>query len=77
MVPIRLEVIGGGQYGAMRAQIEAEDFFDADKAEIKESVAGGFEVIALNKDAAARVFTSVATDGLNYWRNTDLAEEAG
>jgi len=44
MAPIRLDRIGVGQYDAAQARIEAEDYFDADKAEIRECPAGGFEV---------------------------------
>ncbi len=47
MSPIRLDRIGVGQYDAAQGQIEAEDFFDAEHAEVKESPAGGFEVRGL------------------------------
>ena len=47
MAPIRLDRIGVGQYDASQGRIEAEDYFDAEKAEIKECPAGGFEVRGL------------------------------
>ena len=47
MAPIRLDRIGVGQYDACQSRIEAEDYFDAENAEIKECPAGGFEVRGL------------------------------
>jgi arabinoxylan arabinofuranohydrolase len=47
MAPIRLDRIGVGQYDALQPQIEAEDYFDAERAEIRECPAGGFEVRGL------------------------------
>jgi len=38
---------GVGQYDASQLRIEAEDYFDADKVEIRECPAGGFEVRGL------------------------------
>jgi arabinoxylan arabinofuranohydrolase len=47
MAFVRLDRIGVGQYDAAQARIEAEDYFDAEKAEIKECPVGGFEVRGL------------------------------
>jgi len=49
MAPIRLDRIGVGQYDAAQPRIEAEDFFDAEQAEIKERPGGGFEVRGLSE----------------------------
>lgn len=47
MAPVRLDAIGVGQYDARQPRIEAEDYFDAENAEVKEGPAGGFEVRGL------------------------------
>ena len=47
MAPIRLDRIGVGQYDASQLRIGAEDYLDADKAEIRECPADGFEVRGL------------------------------
>lgn len=44
IAPIRLDRLGVGQYDARQPRIEAEDFFDAEQAEVRECPAGGFEV---------------------------------
>jgi arabinoxylan arabinofuranohydrolase len=47
MAPIRLDAIGVGQYDAQQPKIEAEDFFDMEKAEVRECPSGSFEVRSL------------------------------
>jgi arabinoxylan arabinofuranohydrolase len=47
MAPIRLDRIGVGQYDASQPRIEAEDYFDAEGVEQRESPEGGFEVRGL------------------------------
>lgn len=47
IAPISLNRIGVGQYDAAQSHIEAEDYFAAKNAEVKESPAGGFEVRGL------------------------------
>jgi arabinoxylan arabinofuranohydrolase len=47
LAPIRLDLIGVGQYDAAQPRIEAEDYFAAEKCEMKECPAGGFEVRGL------------------------------
>ncbi|MEI6077022.1 MAG: family 43 glycosylhydrolase [Verrucomicrobiota bacterium] len=49
MAPIRLDAIGVSQYDAAQSKIEGEDYFDAEKAEIKECPSGGFEVRGLGE----------------------------
>ena len=49
LAPIRLDAMGVGQYDAAKPTIEAEDYFDAENAEIKECPAGGFEVRGLSE----------------------------
>lgn len=49
LAPIRLDRTGVGQYNAAQSRIEAEDYFDAEQAEIKECPAGGFEVCGLGE----------------------------
>ena len=51
MAPIRLDRIGVGQYDAAQRRLEAEDYFDAENAEIRECPAGGFEVRGLRADS--------------------------
>jgi arabinoxylan arabinofuranohydrolase len=48
MAPVRLDKVGVGEYDAART-IEAEDYFAADGADIRERPAGGFEVRNLRK----------------------------
>lgn len=50
MAPIRLDRIGVGQYDAAQPRIEAEDFFDMEKAEVKESPSGDFEIQAIKNN---------------------------
>jgi len=47
MAPVRLDRTGVGEYDASQPAIEAEDYFDAELADIKECPAGGFEVRGL------------------------------
>ena len=49
MAPIRLDRIGVGQYDAAQSRIEAEDYFAAEKSEVKECPAGGFAVRGLGE----------------------------
>jgi len=48
MAPVRLDKIGVGEYDASR-NIEAEDYFAAEGAEVKERLSGGFEVRGLHQ----------------------------
>jgi hypothetical protein len=47
MAPVRLDRTGVGEYDATQPAIEAEDYFAAEMADIKECPAGGFEVRGL------------------------------
>jgi len=47
MAPVRLDRTGVGEYDAAQPDIEAEDYFAAEMADIKECPAGGFEVRGL------------------------------
>jgi hypothetical protein len=58
MAPIRLNRLGVGQYDATQSQIEAEDYFAAEKCEVKEGPAGGFEVRGLS-EGSRLVFPNV------------------
>jgi len=51
MAPVRLDKIGVGEYDAAR-NIEAEDYFTAEGADIKERPAGGFEVRNLHQGSS-------------------------
>lgn len=64
MAPIRLDRIGVGQYDAAQSRIEAEDYFDAEQAEVRECPAGGFEVRGLN-DGSRLVYPKVRNLGGN------------
>jgi hypothetical protein len=52
MAPVRIDEIGVGQYDARQPRIEAEDYFSAARAEIRECPAGGFEVRGLGPGSA-------------------------
>ena len=58
MAPIRIDRIGVGQYDASQPRIEAEDYFAAEAAEVKESPAGGFEVRGL-RDGSRLLYPNV------------------
>ena len=58
MAPIRLDRIGVGKYDAHHPRIEAEDYFDANSVEQRESPGGGFEVRGL-RDGSFLVYPNV------------------
>ncbi len=68
IAPIRLDSIGVGRYDAAQSRIEAEDFFDAEHADIRETPAGGFEVRGL-RNGSRLVYPNVA----HLAANTTLA----
>ena len=59
MAPVRLDSTGVGQYDARQPRIEAEDYFGAEKAEVRESPSGGFDVRGLSDGSTLR-FPNVA-----------------
>jgi arabinoxylan arabinofuranohydrolase len=48
MAPIRVDGIGVGQYDASQGPIEAENYFNASKRDIRENKTGGFLVAGIN-----------------------------
>ena len=58
MAPVRIDRIGVGQYDAAAPRIEAEDFFDMKKGEVRELPGGGFEVRGL-QDGSRLIYPNV------------------
>ena len=68
IAPIRLDRVGVGQYDAAQSRIEAEDYFGAELAEVRECPAGGFEVRGLG-EGSRLVYPNVK----NFPRNATIS----